>query len=202
MPCIRHGQQPNSERQINQGIDQQARRWTEQKHHAAADSRTEENPELAARRIEPHRALKMFRPDDVMDQQLAPGSPEHSGHAVNHEQYAGMPDFDGIRIKQVGPRRRHTHVHDLRHLDDLAAVEAVRQRAEIDGEQQKRRPVRQHSESGKGRRLKFLIEQPVADHMLDIVRHHRQHGADEVQTKILVMERRKSDFLACDRCRM
>ena len=131
-----------------------------------------------------------------MNQQLAPWAPEHARHAVNHQQNAGVPELDRVGKKQKRPCRRDAHVHDLRYLDNLAAVESIRERAEINGKQQKRRPVAQHREAGEHRRMEFLVKQPVADDVLNAVRHHRQHGRDKVGAKIFVMQRGESDFLA------
>ena len=50
-------------------------------------------------------------------------------------------------------------------------------------------------ESGEHGRMKLLIQQPVADDVLDVVRHHGEHGADEIVAKVTVMERRKGDLL-------
>ncbi len=136
----------------------------------------------------------MFGADDIVDQQLAARSPEDPRHAVDHQQYTGMPDLDGVGEEQERPRRGDAHVHDLRRLNDFPAIEAVRQRAEVDGEKQERRPVAEHGKAGEHRRVKFLIQQPVADHMLDVVRHHRQHGRDEEPAKAGVLQRRKGDF--------
>ena len=81
----------------------------------------------------------MLRADDVVDQELASRAPEHTRHSVNHQQNAGMPDLNRIRIEQIRPRHRHSHVHDLRNLDDFPAVVTIGERPEVDGEKQKRR---------------------------------------------------------------
>ena len=79
-------------------------------------------------------------------------------------------------------------------------TEPVRQRAEIDSEEQKRRPVAEHGETGEHRRVKLFIEQPVADHMLDVIRHHRQHRRHKIDAKIFVAQRREGDFFALTGC--
>lgn len=56
--------------------------------------------------------------------------------------------------------------------------------------------MNQDGKTGQGGRLKFLIQQPVTDDMLDIVSHHREHGADEVNAKILVMKRGKGNLVS------
>jgi hypothetical protein len=55
-----------------------------------------------------------------------------------------------------------------------ATIVPVGKRAEINSEEQERRPVADHGKAGEHRRMEFLIEQPVADHMLDIVAHRRE----------------------------
>ena len=52
----------------------------------------------------------------------------------------------------------------------------------------------EHGETGKHRRAEFFIEEPVTDHMLDIVRHHGEHRGDEIGAEIFVMQRREGDF--------
>ena len=60
-------------------------------------------------------------------------------------------------------------------LDDAARIEPVGERAGRDREQQERQPVRHHREARQRRRMEFLKHHPVADDVLDIVGHHRQH---------------------------
>jgi hypothetical protein len=48
------------------------------------------------------------------------------------------------------------------------------------------RKARQH------RRLKLLEQQPITDHVLDVVRHHGEHGGREEKTKITVTQRSES----------
>ena len=59
-------------------------------------------------------------------------------------------------------------------------IEAVVERARPDREQQERQPVRDHRKAAERRRLELLVDDPVADDVLDGVRHHRQHGAAEI----------------------
>jgi hypothetical protein len=42
--------------------------------------------------------------------------------------------------------------------------------------------------------MKFLKKHPVRDHMLDVVRHHSEHGGDEKPPEMVMLERRESDF--------
>ena len=53
----------------------------------------------------------------------------------------------------------------------------------------------QDREAGENRRSEFLEKKPVADDVLDVVRHHGQHGCDKVAAKIPVMERCEGDLL-------
>ena len=36
--------------------------------------------------------------------------------------------------------------------------------------------------------MKLLVDDPVADHMLDIVGHHRQHGAEQIKAAMGVAQ--------------
>ena len=151
-------------------------------------------PKLARGGVEPDRARQIVAADDVVNHQDLGRRPEHSGDAVNDEQNAGVPDLNRIGQKQYRPHHRHAHVHDLRDLNQLAAVVAVGQAAEIDREQEKRRPMADDGEPGEHRRLKLLKQHPVADHMLDVVGHHRQHGGDKKPAVVFMLERGESDL--------
>jgi hypothetical protein len=74
-------------------------------------------------------------------------------------------------------------------LNDAPAVEAVGQRPEVHRKKQEWQPVREHREPRQGRRAKQLEHDPVADHMLDVVRHHRGRGRYEVNAEAAVTER-------------
>ena len=113
---------------------------------------------------------------------------------MNDQQNTGVPNLYRIGQKQYRPRRRHAHVHDLRDLNHLAAVVAIRHGAEIDRQQEKRRPVADDGEPGQHRRLKLLKQQPVADHMFDVVRHHGEHGGDKKQRKSRCFSAAKATF--------
>ncbi len=99
----------------------------EPQHQAAAHRRTEQNPQLPACRVEPHRARQIFGADDVMNQQLLGRRPENAGDAVNHEQHAGVPNLETIREKENCPSDRDRHIHQLRNLNQLAAIVAIGQ---------------------------------------------------------------------------
>ena len=72
-------------------IDKESHRRPEQQHGRAADAGAQEHAQLAARGIEPHRALQIFAPDDVVNDQLAARPAEHTGHAVDDQQDARVP---------------------------------------------------------------------------------------------------------------
>jgi len=44
---------------------------------------------------------------------------------------------------------------------------------------------------GQYRRVKLLKQQPITDDVLDIVRHHGEHGGDEEEAEIAVMQSRE-----------
>ena len=48
-------------------------------------------------------------------------------------------------------------------------------------EKQKRQPVRDHRETAQRRGMELLEHHPVADDVLDVVRHHGQHVGDELR---------------------
>jgi hypothetical protein len=50
---------------------------------------------------------------------------------------------------------------------------------------------------GQHRRMKFLIEQPVADDMLNVVTHLRQHEHGKISAIIWMMQRGESDTAGC-----
>jgi len=83
----------------------------------------------------------------------------------------------------------------LRKLNHFPAVKTIGERAEIYCEKQKRCPVAEHRESGQYRRFEFFVEQPVTDHVLDIVRHHGEHGGKKISAKVFVMQRGEGDLL-------
>jgi hypothetical protein len=52
--------------------------------------------------------------------------------------------------------------------------------AEVRRQQQERQPVADHLEAGEGGGVELLPQHPVRDDVLDVVRHHRQHPAGEI----------------------
>ena len=159
---------------------QHAERRPEGEQHHAADRRTAEQPERARHRHQPHRAVQVVASGDVVDQQLRRRRPEHAGHAVDREQHHRVPDLQRVGEEQHAPAERAQHEQQHAELDDAARIVAVGERARPDREQQERQPVRDHRVAAERRRLEFLVDHPVADDVLDRVRHHRQHGAAEI----------------------
>ena len=49
-------------------------------------------------------------------------------------------------------------------------------------------------------RFEFLKQQPIADDMFDVVRHHRQHRARKEEPKVTVVQRRECDLLLTTGC--
>ena len=102
---VRNDHEPNSQRQIDQGVHQQTCRRAKHQHQTAADGRTEQNAELPAGRVEPHRARQIAGADNVVNQQDLGGRPKDAGDAMNHQQDTGMPNFDGVGKEKYRPRR-------------------------------------------------------------------------------------------------
>jgi hypothetical protein len=130
---------------------------------------------------------------DVMDDQLAAGPAQDAGHAVNHQQHAGVPNLNRIGEKENAPGERHRGIHQLRDLDHPPAIVAVRQSAEVNREEQERRPVTDHGKASQHRRVKFLKQHPVTDHMLDVIAHLRHHDNKKISAIIRMVQRRKGD---------
>jgi hypothetical protein len=108
-----------------------------------------------------------------VNQRLRRRIPQHAGDAMNHEQHHRVPHLELAREKERCPRDRNAREQHHADLNDAARIEAVRERAGPDREEQERQPMRDDGEAGEGRRMKFLEDHPVADHVLDAVGHHR-----------------------------
>jgi hypothetical protein len=139
----------------------------------------------------PHRALQIRRADDVVEQHLVRRLPKHPGTAVNHQDHHGLPHLEGAGDKEIAPAQGCDDEQCHAGLDDPARIEAVRECTGGDRKQQERQPVRYDGEPAQGRRVKFLKYHPVADHVLDIVRHHGDHISDELGAEARVAHRRK-----------
>jgi len=166
----------------------------ERQQDGAADGGADQHGEVARHRVQPHRALQIRRSDDVVQQHLVRRLPQHAGAAVDHQDNHRLPHLQGAGDKEIAPAQRSDDEQRHADLDQAARVEAVRERAGGDREQQERQPVRHDGKAGQGRRMKFLVHHPVADDVLDIVRHHREHKGRELGTEARVAHRRKGSL--------
>ena len=183
--------QPQRQRQVDQDVQQDAPGGTEHQHQTAADGRAEQNAERAPRRDHPDRALELGGADDIVDQELRGRCPDHAREAVQDQQHRRVPNLEGIGQEQDAPAGRHDHEQDHAELDDPARIEPVGERAGIDREQQERHPVGEHREAGERGRFELLEDDPVADHVLDIVRHHGEHRVTQIGAPAGMAERRE-----------
>ena len=99
--------QPQGQRDIEQGIEQNAPDRSKQQQQPAADRRSEQQAHLARGRDQADRALQLGLADDVVNQQLRRRVPQHAGQAMNHEQCRRMPHLEGIGEKQQAPSERN-----------------------------------------------------------------------------------------------
>src|SRR3546814_10362311 len=65
--------------------------------------------------------------------------------------------------------------------------------SDLDREQQVWQPVRNDGESAERRRVEFLEDDPVTDHMLDAVGHHHQRRQHEIRAIAAVSQRDEGD---------
>ena len=107
-----------------------------------------------------------------------------------------MPDLNGIRIKEYGPRCGYTHEEDLRKLDDPSAIVSVGEPAEVNRQQKEWRPVADIRKPGQNGRMEFLKKEPVTDDVFDVVRHHREHRPYKEKTKIALMKRGEGNLFS------
>ena len=183
--------QPQRQRQVDQDVQQDAPGGSEGDHQRTAHRRPEQDPELPPRRDRPDRALELGRTDDVVDQELRRGRPDHPREAVQDQKHGSVPNLEGIGQEQDAPAGRDEHEQHHAELDDPAGIEPVGERPGIDREQQERHPVGEHREAGERRRFELLEDDPVADHMLDIVRHHGEHRVTQIGAPAGMAERRE-----------
>ncbi len=149
----------------------------------AADGGPRQHAKIACRGAEPHRALKVLGPDDVVKQKLRRRIPQHPGDPMNDQQYPRVPHLQRIGQKQHAPAQRHAHEEHHPDLDDAAGVEPLREGARVDREKQKRQPVRYDGEATECCRMKLAEDHPIADDVLDVVGQHRQRGTDEIHAE-------------------
>ena len=157
--------------------------------HRASHRGAEQDPQLPSRGQQPDAALKRLRANDIVDHELARRVPQGAPQAVEEQQDDRVPHLETSRVEEDGPGEAHGDEQHLRPLHDPAAVEAVRQGAEVPGERQGGQPVADDGEALQGFGPKELVDDAVADDVLDVVGHHRQHVADEEQCENPVSER-------------
>ena len=177
---VRRASEPEQQRRVEGCVDEDPARGPERQHEHAAHARPHQHAEVARGRVEANRALERGRADDVVEQNLAGGAPEDTGAAVEHQQHHRVPDAQAVGQEQISPRQRHAREQHAADLDEAPRVEAIVERADGHREEQERQPVRHHREPAERWRMELLEHEPVADDVLDVVRHHREHECHEV----------------------
>ncbi len=191
--------QPQDERQVEHGVDEDAERRAERQQERAAHGRSDQHAEIARRRVKAHGARQIGGADDVVQQDLAWRLPQHAGAAVNDQQHHGVPHLQSIGDEEIAPAQGGDDEQRHAALDDAAGVEPIGERAGRDRKGEERQPVRNHGETRQRRGFEFAEHHPIADDVLDVVRHHRQHIGDELRAVAAVTQRRKG--LLCRRGR-
>jgi hypothetical protein len=51
-----------------------------------------------------------------------------------------------------------------------------------------------NGKSAENRRMKFLEQKPVADHVLDVVAHRREQTDEKISPIVAMVQRREGDF--------
>ena len=180
---VRRVHQPQDERQVEQGVKQDAMRRPKREHHGAAHRRPDQHAQVARRSIEPYRAHQIRWTDDLIEEELIRRLPQHAGAAMNDQQHHRMPHLQGSGDKKITPAQRCDDEQEHSALNDATRIEAIGKRADGHGKHQKRQPMRHHRETRQGWRMEFLKHHPVADDVLDVVRHHRQDVGEELGTE-------------------
>jgi hypothetical protein len=186
---VRRLPQPQDERQVDHRVEEDAVGRSEDQQDAAAHRRPQQQAEVAPRRVQPDGALQLRRADDLMEQELRCRSPQDAGEAVHDEDRLGLPHLQRVGDEEEAPGERGQHEEQHAELNDAARIEAIGERARVDREQQERQPVRQDGEAAQRRRLKLLEHDPIADHVLDAVSHHRQRRGEKEGAKTRVAQR-------------
>ena len=171
--------QPPQHGQVDECVDDDAKRGTEGVQQSGADGRTGHHAEVTPGGAQAHRTGQQFSADQIVHEHLAWRQPQHARHAMQHQQYGGMPGLQQAGVDEQAPCHGHGHEQQHAGLDDATRVDAVGQRADMHREQQVGHPVRDDRESAQRRRAELLEHDPVADHMLDVVGHHGQHVAEQ-----------------------
>src|SRR5699024_6654977 len=119
----------------------------EPEQQGGTDDGSEQDAEAAKGGVEPHGAGEFATVDEVVEHHLLRRAPQASGEAVDDEEHARLPQLQGIGEEQYAPAQGHDHEHELRELDEPAAVQPLRQASRIDGEEQERQPETDELES-------------------------------------------------------
>ena len=189
---IGDGPEEDRERHIDQHVREEPPRRPEQQHEPTAHGRPQQDGEVAGRGVQTDRALKLRGPDHVMEDELRGGHHRHTGRAVEQEDHHRVPHPERPGEEEQPPRQRRHHEQDLARLDQLPAVIAVGERARVHGEEQERHPVADDGKAREHGRVKRLVDDPVADDVLDVVGRHRGQAQREVAPVVPRVKRRES----------
>ena len=177
---------PQEHRKVESRVEQDAPGRTEGQHDQPPDRWPHQNAKVPRGRHHAHRARQLGHLDDVVQQQLARGLPEHAGAAVQYQQDHGLPHLQRIGDKQVAPAQRNHGEHGHAQLDQAARIHALGQGAHRHREEQERQPVRHHGKTAQRGGVELLKHHPVADHVFDVVRHHRQRVGADMRAKVRI----------------
>jgi hypothetical protein len=76
-------------------------------------------------------------------------------------------------------------------LDHSPTVVAIGERPKIDGKKQKRRPVANDGKTAENGRVKLFEQQPVANHVFDVISHGREQEDKKISAVIPMVQRRE-----------
>ena len=107
---------------------------------------------------------------------------------MNDEQQHCTLERQRIGEEQHAPTHGDAHEQQHANLDEPPYIEAIGQHAGVAAEQKIRHPMRNHGKPAQGCGVKLLEYHPVADDVLDIVRHHRDGGKRQVAPQVAVFE--------------
>ena len=78
-------------------------------HDQAPHCRPDENPQVPRGRVQSNGAGQRSRRDDVVQQHLTGGAPEHARAPVQGEQHHRVPDMQAVRDEEVAPPQGRGH---------------------------------------------------------------------------------------------
>ena len=67
----------------------------------ASDAGTDQDAEVTRCRVEPDAARQILGTDDVIEQELARGLPQHAGAAMDDQQHHGVPHLQRIGEEKI-----------------------------------------------------------------------------------------------------